>query len=174
VVKCCSGDSIYRTAAAGKDPLSELLIISRTASALPLDSCVIKITLPGPFTMSRQAKNEFYKTRKSCSWITPRHQRRAARSEAAEATVSSSTSRGFRPAPTRHGTWHCRQSTAPSTAPRASGPALLLRIRLCRPRQAEPLRISAGAPRFEGRADLDRSGQPISISRTSAASATRP
>jgi 5-methyltetrahydropteroyltriglutamate--homocysteine methyltransferase len=27
----------------------------------------IKITLPGPFTMSRQAKNEFYGTRKS--WV---------------------------------------------------------------------------------------------------------
>ena len=33
----------------------------------------IKITLPGPFTMSRQDKNDFYSTRtkKSWSWITP-------------------------------------------------------------------------------------------------------
>jgi 5-methyltetrahydropteroyltriglutamate--homocysteine methyltransferase len=32
----------------------------------------IKITLPGPFTMSRQAKNEFYKDEEVLSWTTPR------------------------------------------------------------------------------------------------------
>jgi 5-methyltetrahydropteroyltriglutamate--homocysteine methyltransferase len=31
----------------------------------------IKITLPGPFTMSRQAKNDFTRMRKSWSWTTP-------------------------------------------------------------------------------------------------------
>ena len=32
----------------------------------------IKITLPGPLTMSRQAKNEFYRDEEELSWITPR------------------------------------------------------------------------------------------------------
>jgi 5-methyltetrahydropteroyltriglutamate--homocysteine methyltransferase len=31
----------------------------------------IKITLPGPFTMSPQAKNDFYKDEEDWSWITP-------------------------------------------------------------------------------------------------------
>src|SRR5271156_2433045 len=119
----------------------------------------IKITLPGPFTMSRQAKNEYYKDEAELvmdyaaavnaevrdlkaagadviqldePWLH-------ARPEEARRLAPA----GDRPGPRRH--------------PRADRAAPLLRLCLCRPRQAERLFVPARAHGLEGRADLDRS-----------------
>src|SRR5271156_5008739 len=118
-----------------------------------------KITLPGPFTLSRQAKNEFYADEEELvmdyaaavnaevrdlkaagadviqldePWLH-------ARPEEARRLAPA----GDRPGPRRH--------------PRADRAAPLLRLCLCRPRQAERLFVPARAHGLEGRADLDRS-----------------
>ncbi len=120
----------------------------------------IKITIPGPFTMSRQAKNEFYRDEEELvmdyaaavnaelrdlkaagadviqldePWVQARPE------EARRLALA-----GDRPGVRRH---H-----------RPDRAASLLRLCLCRQQQAVRLFVSAGARRHGRRADLDRGG----------------
>jgi hypothetical protein len=127
----------------------------------------IKITLPGPFTMSRQAKNEFYKDEEELVMDYAAAVNAELRDlKAAGADViqldepwpagarrrgAPPGAAGDRPRARRH--------------PRADRAAPLLRLCLCRPRQAAPLRVPARAHGLEGRADLDRSRSAQSRSR---------
>jgi hypothetical protein len=134
---------------------------------------MIKITLPGPFTMSRQAKNEFYRDEEELVMDYAAVVNAEVRDlKAAGADVIQLDE----PWPARRGAPSCVAGHRPRTRrhPRADRTASLLRLCLCRPRQAERLCVPAGALGLEGRADLDRSRPPISIFRPSTASATRP
>jgi 5-methyltetrahydropteroyltriglutamate--homocysteine methyltransferase len=119
----------------------------------------IKITLPGPFTMSRQAKNEFYKDEEELVMDYAAAVNAEIRDlKAAGADVIPLDERWLQ-APRRGaapGIAGDRQGTRRD--PRADRTASLLWLCLCRARQAKPLRVSARAHRLDGRADLDRSG----------------
>jgi 5-methyltetrahydropteroyltriglutamate--homocysteine methyltransferase len=118
----------------------------------------IKITLPGPFTMSRQAKNDFYKDEEELVMDYAAAVNAELRSEGARDRCD----------PARQALLQARAEGAHRLALPAidraldgiAGPTALhlcFGYALCRPRQAEPLRLPAGAHGLEGRADLDRS-----------------
>jgi 5-methyltetrahydropteroyltriglutamate--homocysteine methyltransferase len=120
----------------------------------------IKITPPGPFTMSRQAKNEFYKDEEELVMDYAAAVNAELRDlKAAGADVIQLDEPWLQARAEEAWRLALRRSTAPSTASRGDGTAPLLWLCLCRPRQAERLCIPSGADSLEGRADLDR-GRP--------------
>ena len=127
----------------------------------------IKITLPGPFTMSRQAKNEYYKDEEELVMDY---------AAAVNAEIRDLKAAGRRCDPARRalGAGAPRRGAPPGLAgdrpgarrhSRADRAAPLLRLRLCRPRQAERLFVPARTDRHGRRADLDRGGAAQSRSR---------
>jgi methionine synthase II (cobalamin-independent) len=107
----------------------------------------IKITLPGPFTVSRQAKNKFYRDEE---------EQVVDYAAAVNAELRDLKSAGADVIELDEPWLQARPDEA-RRHPRANRAAPLLRLRLCRPRQAEPLFVPARAHGLEGRADLDRS-----------------
>ena len=126
----------------------------------PIPTAQSRSRLPGPFTMSRQAKNEFYKDEEELVMDYAAAVNAEIRDlKAAGADViqldepwlqarAEEARRLALPAIDARTRRHRRTDR---TAP-------LLRLRLCRPRQAQRLCVSARAHGLKGRAGLDRSG----------------
>ena len=120
----------------------------------------IKITLPGPFTMSRQAKNEYYKDEEELVMDYAAAVNAEVRDlKAAGADVIQLDEPWVQARPEE-----ARRLALPAIDralgrhPRANRAASLLRLCLCRPQQAERLFFPARTDRHDRRADLDRGG----------------
>ena len=77
----------------------------------------VKITVPGPFTMSQQAQDDYYGAGRTRRSATPRRSTRRSRTCSRPARTSSSwTSRTCRPGRSRPAATACRRSTGRSRA----------------------------------------------------------
>jgi hypothetical protein len=114
----------------------------------------IKITLPGPFTMSRQAKNEYYKDEEELVIDYAAAVNAELRDlKAAGADVIQLDEPWVQARPEE-----ARRLALPAIDRALEGISGPTALRLCRPQQAERLFVPARTDRHGRRADLDRGG----------------
>ena len=119
----------------------------------------IKITVPGPFTMTQQAQNDHYPDERSLALAyaeAVNEELQDLKSAGADVVQIDEPYLQARPEP--RPTTRSRRSTARSTGSRATPSCTLLRLRAHRPRPAERLSVPERAERHDRDASLARGG----------------